>query len=66
MSKPKSGPLPAPTPVVLVVLPDKLAREIHRKLTQLENLESDPAAPRPRRASAPRAGRPSATILTAA
>jgi hypothetical protein len=50
MPKPKTEPSSPPAPVVLVVLPDEIARQIHRKLTQLDReIEADLAAPRPRR-----------------
>jgi hypothetical protein len=50
MPKSKTEPSPTPTPVVLVVLPDEIARQIHRQLTQLDRgFEADPAAPRPSR-----------------
>ena len=52
MTKSRSQP-PTPTPVVLVVLPDEVARQIHRQLIQV-NEDFETAAPRPRRAPARR------------
>ena len=50
MAKPKPLQAPTPAPVVLVVLPDEIARQIHQQLTQLDReFEGELTAPRPRR-----------------
>ena len=41
MPKPRSQP-PTPAPVVLVVLPDEVARQIHRQLIQVTRISRRP------------------------
>ena len=56
MPKLKSDPSPAP--MIMVVLPDEIARQIHRQLTQLDQMsEAELAAPRPPRTTSRRAAR---------
>jgi hypothetical protein len=66
MSKAKSGALPAPEPVILIVLPDQIARSIHRKLQRLDqDLDSPPPGQR-RPAALPRRRRSSTVIVETA
>jgi hypothetical protein len=55
--------IPASEPVILIVLPDGIARSIHRKLQRLDqDLDSQPQ--QPRRPAAPPRRRRTATIIT--
>lgn len=55
MPKLKPQP-PTPAPVILVVLPDEIARQIHRQLTQVnDEIDTERTALRPRRTTSRRA-----------
>jgi hypothetical protein len=67
MPKLKSDPSPTPAPIIMVVLPDEIARQIHRQLTQLDQMSAaELAAPRLPRTTPQRAARRLSEEVTAA